>query len=70
MTVSLDPYEQSYPPSLWLNPGGHGGGVHDEPSLPDMTWTKADIIDWIDLHGIMHSASATKAELLALIADG
>ena len=35
--------------------------------VPDMSWTKQEIIDWLDSEGISCEGSMTKAELLDLI---
>tara|TARA_R110000822_G_scaffold59325_11_gene148143 strand:- start:5470 stop:5793 length:324 start_codon:yes stop_codon:yes gene_type:complete len=36
-------------------------------STPDMTWTKGDILSWMDEKGVQYSSLNTKANLLAKI---
>lgn len=38
----------------------------DEPeSMPDESWTKAQLVEWVEARGGQVASSATKAEILA-----
>ncbi len=72
------PYEESYPPTLWA-PGPAPTGTtarSDTPvppaadaGLPDDTWLKSDIVEWLTSAGDAPGDTLTKAELLALVAQ-
>ena len=47
--------------------GGGAPSPAPPPDAPNDSWTKGDIIDWLDANGIECRASMTKAELLALV---
>ena len=54
-TSPFVPYEQA-----------HGAAPQPDP-IPDDTWTKAEIMDWMDAHQEPYPSGATKAKLLELI---
>lgn len=66
----------------WIPSSGGGAGVyvaplsvegHEVEPVPDDSWTKQQIVDWLLERGVEFTESAlmqmTKAELLALVAD-
>jgi hypothetical protein len=61
-----DPYEESYPPSLWETEVVPSG-VQATTSTPSDSWTKAAIQEWLDENEIAWDSSMTKAQLLELV---
>ena len=77
-----DPYEESYPPSLWASPPGGGGGgttttpaagatspppPSDDPDgFPSVRWTKREISSWLAGRHVAVPAGLTKSELLGM----
>lgn len=41
--------------------------VEDDPIVPDASWTKVKIQEWLDAEGIEYTASMNKSQLLELI---
>lgn len=45
------------------------GGPDTQLSVPDESWTKAEIVGWLNSQGVEASADQTKAELLDKVSE-
>lgn len=60
---------ESYPPELWGAGIEPVGPVALPATVPDESWTKTEIVAWLDQHGDPASGSLTKSELLEHVAN-